>query len=233
MYHPFSVADTVKTAWYLLKRNFSVISIYSLLGFLCVIAFSTIIYIFLNGNVVTSIGIVFLLVSISFIFLGFIKLIFQLIDKEYYDFEFGDIIPGVKMLFSYLLLLIMVSTLSVLITNAIKALDEGLTQNILGIVIGGFFQFFFLFYFPICACFIVDDSSGAIESVAQSFMLIKGNFLKYLLLFVIIEVMVFVGTVTVIGMLFVIPFVNILLVVAYRKLIYSKQDVDDDLAETK
>ena len=233
MYHPFSVADTVKTAWYLLKRNFSVISIYSLLGFLCVIAFSTIIYIFLNGNVVTYIGIVFLLVSISFIFLGFIKLIFQLIDKEYYDFEFGDIIPGVKMLFSYLLLLIMVSTLSVLITNAIKALDEGLTQNILGIVIGGFFQFFFLFYFPICACFIVDDSSGAIESVAQSFMLIKGNFLKYLLLFVIIEVMVFVGTVTVIGMLFVIPFVNILLVVAYRKLIYSKQDVDDDLAETK
>lgn len=233
MYHPFSVGDTVKTAWYLLKRNFSVISIYSLLGFLCVIVLSTIIYIFLNGNIVTSIGIVFLLVSISFIFLGFIKLIFQLIDKEYYDFEFGDIVPGLKMLFSYLLLLIMVSTLSVLITNAIKALDEGLTQNILGIVIGGFFQFFFLFYFPICACFIVDDSSGAIESVAQSFMLIKGNFLKYLLLFVIIEAMVFVGTVTVIGMLFVIPFVNILLVVAYRKLIYSKQDVDDDLAETK
>lgn len=233
MYHPFSVSDTFKTAWYLLKRNFSVISIYSLLGFLCVIVLSTIIYIFLNGNIVTSIGIVFLLVSISFIFLGFIKLIFQLIDKEYYDFEFGDIVPGLKMLFSYLLLLIMVSTLSVLITNAIKALDEGLTQNILGIVVGGFFQFFFLFYFPICACFIVDDSSGAIESVAQSFMLIKGNFLKYLLLFVIIELMVFVGTVTVIGMLFVIPFVNILLVVAYRKLIYSKQDVDDDLAETK
>jgi hypothetical protein len=233
MYHPFSVSDTFKTAWYLLKRNFPVISIYSLLGFLCVVVLSTIIYIFLNGNVVTSIGIVVLLVSISFIFLGFIKLIFQLIDREYYDFAFGDIVPGIKMLFSYLLLLIMVSTLSVLITNAIKALDEGLTQNILGIVVGGFFQFFFLFYFPICACFIVDDSSGAIESVAQSFMLIKGNFLKYLLLFVIIEAMVFVGTVTVIGMLFVIPFVNILLVVAYRKLIYSKQDVDDDLAETK
>lgn len=233
MYHPFSVADTFKTAWYLLKRNFSVISIYSLLGFLCVIVLSTIIYIFLNGNIVTSIGIVVLLVSISFIFLGFIKLIFQLIDKEYYDFEFGDIVPGVKMLFSYLLLLIMVSTLSVLITNAIKALDEGLTQNILGIVVGGFFQFFFLFYFPICACFIVDDSSGALEAVAQSFKLISGNFLKYLLLFVIIEAMVFIGTVTVIGMLFVIPFVNILLVVAYRKLIYSKQDVDDDLAETK
>ena len=61
---------------------------------------------------------------------------------------------------------------------------------------------------------------------------IKGNFLKYFLLFIIIEIMVFLGSVTVIGMLFVIPFVNIILVVAYRKLIYSHLDVDDDLTET-
>ncbi|HJP62286.1 MAG TPA: hypothetical protein VJ844_02535 [Mucilaginibacter sp.] len=232
MYHPFSVSDTLKTAWYLLRKNFPVISIYSLLGFITVIALSFVIYVFLNGNLATSIGIVVLLIGVSFIFLGFIKLIFQLIDKEYYDFEFGDIVPTIRMQYSYLLLLIMVSTLSVLLTNAIKALDEGLTQNILGIVVGGFFQFFFLFYFPICACFIVDDSSGAFESVIQSFQLIKGNFLKYLLLFVIIEAMVFIGSITLVGMLFVIPFVNIILVVAYRKLVYSHQDVDDDLAET-
>jgi len=30
----------------------------------------------------------------------------------------------------------------------------------------------------------------------------------------------------------VVPFVNILLVVAYRKLVYSHQDVDDDVSET-
>lgn len=233
MYHPFSVSDTLKTAWYLLRKNFSVISIFALLGFLCVVALAFIIYVFLNGNLATSIGIVVLLIGVSFIFLGFVKLIFQLIDKEYYDFEFSDIVPTIRMQYSYLLLLIMVSTLSVLLTNAIKALDEGWTQNILGIVVGGFFQFFFLFYFPICACFIVDDSSGAFESVIQSFQLIRGNFLKYLLLFVIIEAMVFIGSITLVGMLFVIPFVNIILVVAYRKLIYSHQDVDDDLAETK
>jgi hypothetical protein len=33
-------------------------------------------------------------------------------------------------------------------------------------------------------------------------------------------------------MIFVIPFVNILLVVAYRKLVYSHKDVDDDITET-
>jgi uncharacterized membrane protein len=153
-------------------------------------------------------------------------------DKEYYDFDFGDIIPTIKMLLSYLILLVIVSSLAVFMTNLIKRLDEGLVQNLLGIFVGIFFQFFFLFYFPICTCFIVDDESGPFESVSQSFELIKGNFLKYFLLFIIIEAMVFVGSVTVIGMLFVIPFVNIILVVAYRKLVYSHLDVDDDLTET-
>jgi len=234
MYHPFSVAETIKTAWYLLKKNFAVISIYSLVGFVSVGILAFIVYYVLSdGNVVASIGIVALLVGISFIFLGFIKLIFQLIDREYYDFEFSDVVPKVKMLYSYLLLLILVSTLSVFITNAIQALDEGMAQSILGIIVGVFFQFFFLFYFPICACFIVDDASGPFESVVQSFQLIRGNFIKYFLLFAIIEAMVFIGSITLfVGMLFVIPFVNILLVVAYRKLVYSHQDVDDDLAET-
>lgn len=235
MYHPFSVSETIKTGWYLLKRNFAIISIYSFLGFITVAALAFFIYYILPGsNIITSLGIVVLLIGVSFIFLGFIKLLFQLIDREYYDFEFGDIIPKFKMLYSYLLLLILVSTLSVLITNAIEALNEGWSKNVLGIVVGTFFQFFFLFYFPICACFIVDDSSGPFESVIQSFQLIRGNFLRYLLLFIFIEAMVFVGSAMFfVGMLFVIPFVNILLVVAYRKLIYSHQDVDDDIAETQ
>jgi len=234
MYHPFSVADTIKTAWYLLRKNFSVIAIYSLIGFVGAAVLSFIVYVVLSdGNIAASIGIVALLVGISFIFLGFIKLIFQLIDREYYDFEFGDVVPKAKMLYSYLLLLIIVSTLSVFITNAIKSLDEGMTQDVLGIAVGLIFQFFFLFYFPICACFIVDDASGPFESVLQSFQLIRGNFIKYFVLFLIIEAMVLIGTITLVGMLFVVPLVNIILVVAYRKLVYSHQDVDDDLAETK
>jgi hypothetical protein len=232
MYHPFSVPDTLKTAWYLLRRNFSVIAIYSIIGFLTIGVMGFAFYFVLNNDVEASIGIIVILFAASFIFLGFIKLIFQLIDREYYDFDFGDIVPRLKMMYSYLLLLIIVSTLSVFITHGIESLEKGLTQSILGIAVWAFFQFFFLFYFPICACFIVDDSSGPFESVVQSFKLIKGNFIKYFLLFLIIEAMVFVGTVTIVLMLFVIPFVNIILVVAYRKLIYSHQDIDDDLSET-
>jgi|SRR5665213_636900 len=232
MYHPFSVTETFSIAWKVLKKNFATIAVFSLLAFVIIIGAGFVIYDLIADSILTSIGVVFLLVGISFIFLAFIKLVFQLMDKEYYDFDFSDIVPTFKMLLSYLILLVIVSSLAVFMSNTIKNLSESIVQYFLGIFVGIFFQFFFLFYFPVCTCFIVDDESGPFESVSQSFQLIKGNFLKYFLLFAIIEVMVFVGTVTVIGMIFVIPFVNILLVVAYRKLVYSHLDVDDDLTET-
>jgi len=232
MYHPFSVAETIRIAWIIIKRNFPTIAVYSLLSCVIVLVFGFVIYNIITDSLLTSIGIVCLLVGISFLFLGFIKLVFQLIDREFYDFEFNDIVPGLKMLFSYLLLLIIVSTLSVLMSHLIEKLEEGLLQNILGVFIGIFVQFFFLFYFPVCTCFIVDDGSGPFESVVQSYQLIKGNFLKYFILFILIEAMLFLASLTIIGVIIVIPFVNIILVVAYRKLIYSHQDVDDDIAET-
>ena len=232
MYHPFSVTETINIAWQILRKNFATIAVYSLLAFVIVIVLGFIIYNLITDSILTSIGVVFLLVVISFVFLGFIKLVFQLIDKQYYDFDFNDIVPKMKMLLSYLMLLVIVSSLAVLMTNVIRKLDDGMIQSLLGIFIGVFFQFFFLFYFPICTCFIVDDESGPFESVVQSFQLIKGNFLKYFLLFLIIETLVLIGSFTVVGMVFVIPFVNIILVVAYRKLIYSHLDVDDDIAET-
>lgn len=234
MYHPFSVADTFKTAWYLVRRSFSMIFIFSLCSFIILIVLSTCIYLFFSHNDISlSISAVVFLITLSFVILGFIKLIFQLIDKEYYDFDFGDITPTFKMIASYLILFTLVFTISFAISHAIETLNEGWTKYISGIVTGGFIQFFLIFYFPICACFIVDDASGPLESVVQSFNLIRGNFLKYFLLFIIIEIMTFLGLITVIGMLFAVPFGYIILVVAYRKLIYSKQDVDDDLAETK
>ena len=235
MYHPFSVSDTIKTSWYLLRKNFSIISIYSLIGFVIVFGSIGIIYVFFRHNSLQMAlsGIIFLIL-LSFIVLGFIKLIFQLIDKEYYDFDFKDIVPSIRMIYGYLLLFLLVYTTSFFLEYVLeRKLEDGWIKYIFGILAGGFLQFFLIFYFPICACFIVDDGSGPFESVIQSFRLIKGNFLRYLLLFVIIELMAFAGLFTFIGLLFAVPFSYIILVVAYRKLIYSHQDIDDDLAETK
>jgi hypothetical protein len=232
MYHEFSVIETLKVSWKLLKRNFAVIEVFYLISFVVVFVLGFVTYNIFTDDVLASIAIIVLLIAISFIFLGFIKLIFRLIDKELYEFELRDILPTPKMLASYLVLLIIVSALSVFLSHLIQNLDNELTQSILGILIGIFFQFFFIFYFPICTCFIVDDASGPFESIGQSFQLIKGNFLRYFILFVLIEIMLFIASLTLIGVIFVVPFVNILLVVAYRRLVYSHQDVDDDVAET-
>jgi len=232
MYHEFSVVETIKTSWSVLRKNFAIISIFSLIAFVIVFVLGFIVYYVFTDSLLASIGITVLLITVSFLFLSYIKLIFRLIDKEYYDFEFNEIIPKVKMLFSYLVLLVLVSTLSVLLQNLIEKLDNELTKSLLGILVGIFFEFFFLFILPICTCFIVDDSSGPFESVTQSYRLIKGNFFRYFILFILVEVLFFLSSLTLIGVIFVIPFVNIILVVAYRKLVYSHLDVDDDLAET-
>lgn len=232
MYHPFSVAQTIVNAWKILKKNFAVIAVYTIVAFVISIVFGFLVKFILIDVILDYMAAIISTIGLSFIFLGFIKLIFQLIDKEYYEFDFTDILPKIKMLLSYILLLIIVSTLAVFVTNAIRAMDDGMVKYLLGIFSGLIVEIFFLFYFPLCACFIVDDDSGPFESVAQSFRLIKGNFWKYLILFLFIEVLVLIASFTVIGLILVVPFVNILLVVAYRKLVYSHQDVDDDVSET-
>ena len=232
MYHPFSVAETIKTAWNVLKKNFATISVYSVIAFIIVFISGFLVFYFDDNAVVSGIGFIVLLVEITFIFLAFIKLGFRLMDKEYYDFDFSEIIPKVRMLVSYLTLLVFVSTLAVLVTHLIENVNNENIKGVLNFIVGLTVQFFFLFYFPICTCFIVDDASGPVESVIQSFHLIRGNFFKYFLIFLLIEGFMLLGALTVIGLILVIPFVNIILLVAYRKLVYSHLDVDDDIAET-
>jgi uncharacterized membrane protein len=232
MYHPFSVTETLSIAWHILKKNVATISVYTLVAIIIIAGTGFVLNFVLIDIVLKWIGLAITLIIISFLFLGFIKLIFLLIDKAYYDFDFKDIIPKVKMVFSYIVPLIIVSTIYVFVSHAINGVDYIFLHDILAISSKFIVEVFFLFYFPICACFIVDDDSGPFESVIQSFELIRGSFLKYFLLFAIIETLVFIGSITVIGILVVVPFVNILLVVAYRKLVYSHLDVDDDITET-
>lgn len=232
MYHPFSITETLNIAWHVLKKNFATIAVYTLVAIVIFGITGFIVNYMLIDDLLTYIGLTVTLILFSFIFLGFIKLIFQLIDKEYYDFEFKDILPNVKMLFSYIILLIIVSTIAVFSNKLIQNIENLFIHKILNFFIDVFMEIFFLFYFPICACFIVDEGSGPFESFEKSFRLIKSDFLKYFLLFLIIETLVFIGLKTVIGIIFVVPFVNIVLVVAYRKLVYSHLDMDDDITET-
>ncbi|RYE11870.1 MAG: hypothetical protein EOP44_00205 [Sphingobacteriaceae bacterium] len=79
----------------------------------------------------------------------------------------------------------------------------------------------------------MDDNSGPIESLRQSRILTKHHLL-HLLALLGIMVLVIASGFFLIGkiVLVLFPFVNVILIVTYRKLVFSTMDIDDDVAET-
>ena len=241
MYHPFSVAETTKTAWNIFKNNFVTIIVYSTISFLLLSILAVITQFLVTpeafaGKMVVSFILIFMQ---AYTTLGLYKLIFTLIDSEYYEFEISQVLPAFKMIVSYL---IVVFLLAFLITNfhfLIARLDNyhniQTTVQILATILGIYFALRIMFFNN----FIVDDQSGAIESLKQSFELTRGYFLKIITMLGIILLFIALPAIVAqyypfvsITIIFTYPFVNIILAVTYRKLIYSHQDVDDDIAET-
>lgn len=241
MYHPFSVAETTKTAWNIFKNNFVTIIVYSTISFLLLSVLAVITQFLVTpeafaGKMLVSFILIFMQ---AYTTLGLYKLIFTLIDSEYYEFEISQVLPAFKMIVSYL---IVVFLIAFLITNfhfLIARLDNypniQTTVQILATLIGLYLALRIMFFNN----FIVDDQSGAIESLKQSFDLTRGYFLKVLTMLGIILLLIALPAIIAqyypfvsLTIIFTYPFVNIILAVTYRKLVYSHQDVDDDIAET-
>lgn len=243
MYHPFSVAETTKTAWDIFKNNFITIIVYSAISFflLSVLAFVTQFIILpdeleFTGQIVVSFILVFIQ---AYTTLGLYKLIFTVIDSEYYEFEISQVLPSFKMIISYLTVVFLIAFLITTFHFLILRLDDypniSNTANVLATLVGLYLALRIMFF----NTFIVDDQSGAFESLSQSFELTRGYFFKVLTMLIIILVLIALPALASqyypfisLAIIFTYPFVNILLAVTYRKLVYSHKDVDDDIAET-
>lgn len=243
MYHPFSVAETTKTAWTIFKKNFVTIIVYSITAsFLLLVLGGVFEFVIapeeFTGKMIVSLIMVFIQ---TYTTLGLYKLIFTLIDSEYYEFEFSQILPPFKSIMSYLgvifFMAFVITTFHILMT---KLDDYPNLQQLLeeiAIIIALYFALRIMFFIT----FIVDDQSGGFESIKQSFRLTKGYFFKVLIMLGIVLLFIalpaFLSQYNGFGfvsaaIIFTYPFVNIILAVTYRKLVYSHQDVDDDIAET-
>jgi len=241
MYHPFSVPETIKTAWYIFKRNFITIIVFSVVSFILLFLLGLMVELIVapeafGGKMLVSF---ILVLTQAYTTLGLYKLIFTLIDSEYYEFEFKQVLPGFKMVISYLAVAFI---LAFIITNfaiLVEYMDRfPLTNDVIKTVgvIGALYLFLRIMFFN---TFIVDDHSGPIESLKQSFQLTKGVVLKVLVILAIILLLIALPAkvaqyypLVSVTIVFTYPFVNIILAVTYRKLIYSHQDVDDDITET-
>ena len=176
-------------------------------------------------------------------------------DKEYYEFDFKEIIPSVKMAFNFIVIIVGYTLLIIILFIVNKFL--GAYDSILFIfqILEMILLLFLLVRSIFCVCFIVDDDSKPFESLKQSFKITEGNFFNTLFIGIIIVGIMVLTLIPIISILslfrpnednieflfkisfylwFVIafPIVQIIIMVTYRKLIYSHLDVDDDITET-
>ncbi|MEX8547551.1 MAG: hypothetical protein V5804_08120 [Mucilaginibacter sp.] len=237
MYHPFSIAETFKTAWNVTKKNFLTILIYSAIAtvLLGVVQFFNAFVDVSNDTFAEFIVFLILMIIQTYATLGLYKLIFTLIDNEYYEFEFSQLVPTMKMVFSFiaicLFLAFAIVTLNLAIEQGLQSYPEEVMKvaQVLEVMLILYAALRYMF----CACFIVDDNSGPIESLRQSRLLTKSHMIHLLALLGMMVVVIALGFM-VIGkaILVLYPFVNVVVIVTYRKLVYSNLDVDDDVAET-
>lgn len=237
MYHPFSIAETFKTAWNVTKKNFLTIIIYSaiitvLLG---VVQFFNAFVDVGSDNFSQFLVFLVLMIIQTYATLGLYKLIFTLIDNEYYEFEFSQLVPTMKMVFSFiaicLFLAFAIVTLNLGIEQGLRNYPENSMQlvQVLEVMLILYAALRYMF----CACFIVDDNCGPVESLRQSRLLTKSHMIHLLGLLGIMVLVIAIGFFVVGKIVLVLyPFVNVVLIVTYRKLVFSNLDVDDDVAET-
>ncbi|HZX59297.1 MAG TPA: hypothetical protein VFE54_11245 [Mucilaginibacter sp.] len=242
MYHPFSVADTVKTSWYIFKRNFVTITVYSVIAFIALVLVGILFEVVISpeGFTETMVVSMLLLFVQAYTTLGLYKLIFTVIDSEYYEFEFKQVVPTIKMVFSYLAVAFIIGFFVTNFNFLVEFLDKypAIVDYVrdAGVIVALYIALRFMFF----NTFIVDDHSGPLESLRQSLELTKGYLLKLLAVLLIIVIFIALPAklsqyypLVSLTIIFTYPFVNIILAVTYRKLIYSHQDLDDAPAETK
>jgi len=261
MYHAFSIAETIKTAWNVLKKNFIPLVVYSAISLFIneVVDFFNA-FIFIGDDRLSQFIVIIIQMLIqSYLALSFYKLILTLMDKEYYEFEFKEIIPSFKMTLNFILIAIAYGILIAVLLFINLFIERNIAEFDTMLVIFRVLESCLILYLLLrsifCVCFIVDDNSNPIESLKQSFSNTQDNFFKILgIFFIIIGILIAVLIPIVIFILlsgvnedtgeyiwklafycwFILtfPFIQVIIMVTYRKLVYSHLDVDDDIAET-
>ncbi|MBL4677233.1 MAG: hypothetical protein JKY70_13665 [Mucilaginibacter sp.] len=241
MYHPFSVVETVKSSWDIFRKNFITIIVYSVIAFFLLGVLGLVAgFMYTPENYWGSMIVTFILIWLqAYTTLGLYKLIFTVIDSKYYDFAFMQVIPKAKMVVSYL---VVVFIFAFIVTNLgilIDYLEEQPNLQFALEVLAGLGGLYLALRVMFFNTFIVDDDSGPIESIKQSFKLTGGYIIKVITILLIIILLIALPAklsqyypLISILILFTYPFVNIILAVTYRKLIYSHQDVEDEINET-
>ncbi|MEY3678485.1 MAG: hypothetical protein RI924_626 [Bacteroidota bacterium] len=243
---PFSVNETIATAWEVAKKNIWIVMGFTAVQFVIMFIFSSILAVFFGERSAagTLLQNIIIQLADAFIAVAMYQVFFKLIDDEV-DIEFPDFVPNVMRALNFLLVKLIMGVIAVLIISAIAAVyfyntpiskpSETFSWEMLPILILIAIPIFYMsirLFFVLC--FIVDQESGATESISQSWTLTSGHFWSLVWLFLLILGINILGALAFfVGLLFTIPFSSLILMIAYRQMVNQYTEEEEILIENQ
>ena len=243
---PFSVKETLAAAWEVAKKNIWVVMGFTAVQFVIMFIFSSILAAFFGerSTAGTLIQNVIIQLADAFIAVAMYQVFFKLIDDEV-EIEFPDFVPNVMRALNFILVKLIMGAIAVVFISALAAIYFFNTPNIdtsqpfswemlpilILIIIPIFYMSIRLFF---VLCFIVDQESGATESISQSWTITSGHFWSLFWLFLVILGINILGALAFfVGLLFTIPFSSLILMMAYRQMVNQYTEEEEILIENQ
>ena len=246
MNKPFSVKEVLGEAWAIAKDNLWVLLGFSAVYFV-VMLISTILLNWIFGEATPVMALLQnILISVidAFIFVAMYQVFFKIIDEDTNP-DFPDFIPNLMKAFNFVLVKLIMGFAAVVVLALTAAFyftngEEIDTSDLLKweilpyLIVVAIPFIYFTVRFTFVLCFIVDQESGATESMSQSWVLTKGHFWFVLWLSVVMLAINFLGALALlVGLLFTIPFTSLIIIIAYRQMVANYTDGEMDMLEDK
>lgn len=246
MNRPFSVKEVVSEAWGIARQNLWVLLGFAAVYFI-VMFMSTMLLGVLFGEATPAMALLQnVLISLidAFIFVAMYQVFFKIIDEDKNP-EFPDFIPNlmkafnfvlVKLIMGLVVVVLLAITAAIYFSNAqeIDTTDLWKWDVLPYLIIVAIPIIYITIRFTFVLCFIVDQESGATESMTQSWTVTKGNFWFVFWLSVVMLAINFLGALALLaGLLFTIPFTSLITIIAYRQIVNSYTDDEVALLDDK
>lgn len=248
MNKPFSVNEVIADAWVIAKKNIWIILGFTAIYFVTMFVITSLLGV-LVGESTTSMALiqnVLINLADAFISVAMYQVFFKLIDDDG-DPEFPDFVPNLMKAFNFVLVKLIIGLVAVLLIAIIAAIyfinspeieidsTRPFNWNLLPVfVLIAIPLIYFTIRLCFSLCFIVDQESGATESISQSWTLTTGNFWFLLWLFIVILGINILGALALfVGLFFTFPFSILMIIIAYRHMVNNYTDEEDVLIENK
>ena len=242
MNKPFSVNEIMSEAWNFAKNNIWILIGFTAVQFVVILIITSLLTGMFGGESTAAVLFQNIILSLfdAFFTVAFYQVIFKQIDEEG-EPEFPDFVPNFMKALNFVLVKLIIGIILVFLIGIISSIFFMNTPDIdtTDVLNPRLWPIFLLIAVPVtyftirlcfAVCFIVDQESGASESISQSWTLTKGHFWLIFLLFAIILGLNILGAMALfIGLLFTVPFSSLILIIAYRQMVNNYTDEEEIL----